>query len=234
LFHLLTHTSGATDEERPHGGQPSRVRLQSAPGREWTYCNLGYQLAGLVLERATGHQYERLLIDEVLTPLGLASTSVATHEASRPEWSCEHVTVAGRQVPHATDRAFLRFAGGVRTVAPAGAVVSSAKDLVRLALASCGNGPSAQIWNQTVPTGRPGLSYGLGVFVRTLKSGPMVYHHGNTGTSAAELYWLPARHVAAATLANTSRPLRSTIVAALNHIGGVPMEVLRKSLAAVR
>ncbi|MEU0109030.1 MULTISPECIES: serine hydrolase domain-containing protein [unclassified Streptomyces] len=45
-----------------------------APGERQHYLNIGYQIAGLVIERVTGDTYERQVARRVLKPLGLRDT----------------------------------------------------------------------------------------------------------------------------------------------------------------
>lgn len=50
------------------------LRYSRVPGVAYEYSNLGYTLAGLAVGRAAGRSIEELVRDEILTPLGLAST----------------------------------------------------------------------------------------------------------------------------------------------------------------
>lgn len=47
--------------------------LQSAPGTRFAYSNMGYTLAGAMLERAGGKTWEELIVERVFGPLGLRS-----------------------------------------------------------------------------------------------------------------------------------------------------------------
>jgi serine-type D-Ala-D-Ala carboxypeptidase/endopeptidase len=48
----------------------------AAPGQPWRYSNLGYQLLGLILERASGRDYAALLAENLFEPLSMAGTGV--------------------------------------------------------------------------------------------------------------------------------------------------------------
>jgi CubicO group peptidase (beta-lactamase class C family) len=50
------------------------VRLSRLPGAAFEYSNLGYTIAGLAVARAAGRPLEEFVRDELLMPLGLAST----------------------------------------------------------------------------------------------------------------------------------------------------------------
>jgi CubicO group peptidase (beta-lactamase class C family) len=85
IKNLLTHTSGLseifrdtlyikTNKQRPM----SREKLRSfffnkplyfEPGSQYAYCNSGYILLGLIIEKVTGKTYEQNVRDYILTPL---------------------------------------------------------------------------------------------------------------------------------------------------------------------
>jgi CubicO group peptidase (beta-lactamase class C family) len=47
---------------------------QSPPGTKYVYSNLGYIIAGAVVEKATGESWETAISNEVFKPLGMTST----------------------------------------------------------------------------------------------------------------------------------------------------------------
>ncbi len=71
------------------------------------YSNFGYQLLGLVLERASGQDYRRLIADRLLGPLSMTCSGVGQAGGGTPLPGHAH----GREVPH-WDRP-LPGAGGV-------------------------------------------------------------------------------------------------------------------------
>ena len=52
----------------------ARDTFDFRPGTKWSYDNTGYVLLGMILERATGRPYARLLDEQLFAPLGLADT----------------------------------------------------------------------------------------------------------------------------------------------------------------
>jgi D-alanyl-D-alanine-carboxypeptidase/D-alanyl-D-alanine-endopeptidase len=88
LVHLATHTSGlpavaAYSRRSPLASSKQflrfvgKQRLRRAPGRAHEESLLGVALLGLALEHGTGKDYESLLLERVLLPLGMASTRTA-------------------------------------------------------------------------------------------------------------------------------------------------------------
>jgi CubicO group peptidase (beta-lactamase class C family) len=85
LGQLATHTSGLpplapnqpTEEANPYRdftAQRAEEGLRAVtrtPGAGHVYSNFGYQLLGLVLERASSHRYQDLLAERLLRPLGM-------------------------------------------------------------------------------------------------------------------------------------------------------------------
>ncbi len=89
LHHLLTHTSGiASFTSLPDyastmmlPSEPAktiaRVRdlpLEFVPGSKYAYCNSGYVLLGLVVERLAGTSYGEFLASRIFSPLGMNQT----------------------------------------------------------------------------------------------------------------------------------------------------------------
>jgi CubicO group peptidase (beta-lactamase class C family) len=91
LRQILTHSAGLDDEVLVTQFDPyaltgtipeQRTSVATfalanapawAPGSKYAYSNIGYLIAGAILERVDGTDYETLLTTKVLDPLGLAS-----------------------------------------------------------------------------------------------------------------------------------------------------------------
>jgi CubicO group peptidase (beta-lactamase class C family) len=89
IKHLLTHTSGIyeilRDPNAFNGGTQPRSKKQMLsffinkpldfdPGTQYSYCNSGYMLLGLIIEKVTGKPYEQVVKDFILKPLGMKHT----------------------------------------------------------------------------------------------------------------------------------------------------------------
>ena len=53
------------------------------PGTSWNYSNTNYVLAGMVIEKATGHTYGDEVGQRIIEPLGLRATHGPRHEPAR-------------------------------------------------------------------------------------------------------------------------------------------------------
>lgn len=81
LRHLLTHTSGLTDQRAiqplvfPDRDEAVRRALssrpQAGPGEQFEYCNAGYVVLAAVIEVASGERFEDYLRRAVMVPAGL-------------------------------------------------------------------------------------------------------------------------------------------------------------------
>ncbi len=91
LHHLLTHTSGlysytsnpffAAQVSKPANIATLIPAIQKAnvnfsPGEKWEYCNSGYLLLGLIVEKVSGKTYGEFLNTEFFKPLGMNHTGV--------------------------------------------------------------------------------------------------------------------------------------------------------------
>lgn len=91
IRHLLDHTAGLEDARlwqmfsmRVSPDDPlaavfardaSVLHVRTPPGNRFSYSNIGYGLAGLVIERVTGVRYEKWLAEQLLAPLGMRDSS---------------------------------------------------------------------------------------------------------------------------------------------------------------
>lgn len=96
------------------------AELDRAPGKSSAYSNLGVALLGHLLELRTGESYEQLLRESILEPLQMTNTAASLTEQQQTRFASGHHK-AGNVVP----------AWNFSVLAPAGALRSSAGDLVR-------------------------------------------------------------------------------------------------------
>lgn len=113
--HLLDHTAGLEDlrvwqmfsgRVRPDDPlaavfrrSPSVLRVRTRPGELFSYSNVGYTLAGIIIERVTGERYEHWLDANLLAPLGMTDSTfgfVTQEQDPRLAWGHnDDLSVAG-------------------------------------------------------------------------------------------------------------------------------------------
>lgn len=84
IHHLLSHTSGISGEVGlPYNASETAdelvahvmaAPLASDPGTKWEYCNVGYALLGVIIEKASGGTFEDYLRRELFEPAGMKHT----------------------------------------------------------------------------------------------------------------------------------------------------------------
>jgi CubicO group peptidase (beta-lactamase class C family) len=94
IHELLTHTSGIPEFD--HGTASSAspeswiddfddVSLGFAPGSEFSYCNVCYQILGYVVQRVSGEPYCTFLQRNIFDPLHMTATGCARSYLSLPD-----------------------------------------------------------------------------------------------------------------------------------------------------
>ena len=84
VHHLLTHTSGLSqnlehylyDEVTKSDmiKQALTSKLNTSPGEQYRYSNIGYNLLGAIIEKVTGDEWEKYIRTTLLLPAGLENT----------------------------------------------------------------------------------------------------------------------------------------------------------------
>ncbi|HEX9933243.1 MAG TPA: serine hydrolase domain-containing protein [Allosphingosinicella sp.] len=139
LRELLSHRAGLSPSAHP--GEAARLRAVGRsgdqhlavaelmlslapvrePGRDYLYSNFSYVVAAAMLEQATGRDYQDLLREEVLAPLGLASAGFGAPGSGAALDAPRGHFFDGRRLsapvppdsPYADNLPFLRPAGGL-------------------------------------------------------------------------------------------------------------------------
>ena len=159
----------------------SSYKLRYDPGTHYEYANLGFGLLGHVLALRAGSSYEDLLISRVCEPLGLQDTRISLSESMRERLAKGHVS----NLTPASN-------WDLPTLAGAGALRSTANDLVKFMKATClsaANAPLRSAIDMLLQTRRPtdgaNEEVSLGWFVRGRNSDEVIYKDGETGGYAA-------------------------------------------------
>jgi CubicO group peptidase (beta-lactamase class C family) len=197
LHQLLTHKSGLVDAL---GGDYQRLtrkemlaealdsRLQSRPGTEYAYSNLGYSVLAAIIEKVSGMGFEEFLAKHLFAPAGMTQTGYVL-----PEWRTDQVAVEygprgkphGRPFDHpwAEDGPYWNLRGN-------GGLLSTARDMFRWHVALQGNKvidrrakhKLFKPWVREEPDGDSYYGYGW-VILRTDEYGKVAWHNGGNGWS---------------------------------------------------
>lgn len=137
--HLLSHTSGIKSYTDVFGAQKvadSKVFTADeilalvkdappvfAPGERYAYCNTGYYLLGMIIEKASGTPYGMFVAERIFKPLGMTSSSLDDYADARPNRAKGYILADGKSAP----------AGHTHPSQPfsAGALVSTVVDLAK-------------------------------------------------------------------------------------------------------
>ena len=145
-------------------------------GAQFEYSNLGVGLLGHVLALRAGMDYEAFFIERIAEPLGLADTRIALSADLQSRLATGH-DLGGRPVAN----------WDLPTLAGAGALRSTANDLLDFLAANMGLGesPLAAALEAThvrqANAGSTDLDIGLGWFILNAAGNQIFWHDGGTG-----------------------------------------------------
>ena len=201
---LLTHTSGLVEilggdyEPLTRAGMVAGAigsKLQSEPGDEHHYSNLGYSLLAAIIEEASGMGYEKYLSEYLFAPAGMTQTGYVL-----PDWRPEQVAVEydaegvsqGRPFDHPWDDD-----GPYWNLRGNGGLLSTAGDMFRWHRALEGEQvldeqALEELFEPRVleePGG--GTYYGYGWVVADTDDGEILWHNGGNGWSYGEIARVP-------------------------------------------
>ena len=243
LEQLLSHTSGIPSYNDDHVqllqesfaqermnldelrywvvGRLVRQPLQSKPGSKFAYANMGYVLAGAMLERVTGKTWEELIAQRVFDPLGLRSAGFGSQSTpGRVDAPLGHAVLAD-----GTLKPMLAGPDGDNplVLGPAGTVHLSVLDFARWAAWNAGEGRRGPplVRAQTLrklhtkvidmppkpdaPVGTPssgGYGLGWGTVALPFAREPFVFHGGSNEMNLAYIMLQPKRDFGIVMLTN--------------------------------
>jgi CubicO group peptidase (beta-lactamase class C family) len=216
LVDLSTHTSGLP--RMPNNFQPkdpgnpyadysveqlyqflSGYQLTRDIGSQYEYSNIGGGLLGHILARRAGMDYGSLVRSRICDPLGMNSTRITLTPEMKARLAVGHNQ--GLQSVENWD---------LPTLAGAGALRSSANDLLTFVAANLGYTKSplapamAAMLKVRRPTGQPGLEIALGWHIYTTNGKEIVWHNGGTGGYRSFMGFDPQARIGVVALSNTS------------------------------
>jgi D-alanyl-D-alanine carboxypeptidase len=204
IRHLLNHTAGiynytdSRDFNADLDAQPDRIWAPQelvdyalaeaplfAPGQGWYYCNTGFILLGMIIERVTGNSIAVEIRTRLLEPLKLTHTFFDGLEEVHGEMAHEYA-LNGEDLTYRYHPSWGWAAG---------AMVSDTGDLLTW-IQALFNGEvfSRELVNEMMdPTEAIGdSSYGLGLWIKQTDSGGTIWGHDGHGLgSQVELYFEP-------------------------------------------
>ncbi|MGY8767814.1 MAG: serine hydrolase domain-containing protein [Pirellulales bacterium] len=202
ILHLLQHTSGIRDftrlpefrKERPNEVTADEViqRFQDLPvnflpQEKHQYCNSGFFLLGVVIEKASGMTYAEFVSQRLLEPLKLDQTYCDSNSLIIPLRASGYSNWGGRL----KNAAYIN----INSTIGAGSMASTVHDLLRWQHALVGTklleaASSEKMMTRGELQNGKKFNYGLGVFVQQL-NGQQVYRHGGgiTGFRAEVVYY---------------------------------------------
>jgi CubicO group peptidase (beta-lactamase class C family) len=207
LGELLAHVSGfptqppdtdqATDLE-PFLQGMGQLPLWSAPGEVFNYNNVGFELAGLVMQKAAAQPFATLVEQKVFAPAGMLDARMDPAAVMREGNYATGYSGGGAVSP--TDVV-------IPAMGPDTGAFTSVTDLAHFAQTLMAGGGAmlkpdsvAKMTTAHTPTDDPTTSYGYGMFVAD-RSGTAQWSHSGENTGyVADLSIVPSRGFASAIL----------------------------------
>lgn len=238
--HLLEHTAGFDDmhfnETYVLSGpanppldavlrrNPASRRVRWRPGTRMAYSNVGYAVAGRIVEVVSGMPFEQFVGERILTPLDMTTSVFPVRPDDDPALARGYDRPVG--APVANYPIYLR---------PAGALQTSARELghfveMLLAWGERGDGYvvdpeylSNMEWPRTTAASAAGVraGYGLGIFSTIDRPFPTLGHDGGIDGYLASYGYSPARDAGYVVLVNGTyapQALRRLTTLALDYL----------------
>lgn len=238
IENLLTHTSGIKPYEGIDAKVPNAIRvdfspeilidsldklpLDFVPGSKYQYCNSNYFLLGKIIEEVSGQKYQTYLQEQIISRIGLISTSY-----DNPEY-----VIKNRVSGYASVSGEYKNAGfiSMSTVYSAGALLSNVKDLYRWHQAlKNGELLKNETWQKasspfTLADGNKS-EYGYGFFIKNENNVKSIGHGGAIdGFRAVEIYY-PEKDLYIVLLCNSEQDNFMELFSGISQIAsgnGVP------------
>ena len=222
--HLLNHTSGMQEDPDLAGMRHLRDRfpdsdaqflelvktipLLRAPGEAFSYSNTGFNILGVIIEKASGKRYGQFLQERVFSPLNMDSTRVMHRDDSLATMATGYIRTGGAIQPDTADKPSRHYLSRA-----ASGIESTALDLAKFdAALHDGVLPSqasrTDMWaNSAVvdPATAPGGSsvyYGLGWWLSTVDGYRKVYHSGGMPAYISDFIRYPREGISVIVLTN--------------------------------
>jgi CubicO group peptidase (beta-lactamase class C family) len=234
IVDLLSHRSGLPRHDLTWIGQPGRSRSDIVSGlrflplsrdlrQEYQYCNLGYLVAGHVVDVLSGIAWEDFLRDRLLCPLGMDRSTLSVDEMLA---DADHATAYARR-----DGAIVPVPQRpLPAMSPAVGINSCAADMARWLLAQLAGGqldgavvmspdtvarqhaPHMLLASRDLP-GLTEYAYGLGWAIGRYRDRRLAMHAGGIDGFQAQCMLLPDDGAGVAVLTNSFSSQMPVVVA---------------------
>ncbi len=217
--HLLNHTSGISNytdsplmkEWVQHAVSPKELaarfcvkELNFEPGTQFTYCNSGYVLLGMLMEKLTDRPYSEIIRDHLLKPLGMNSTEVEVPFKDDPLFA------TGYEYDEAHTLVKAPFFHASNAYA-AGSIISTVEDLLLWNYGLEANAIlSKTLVEQMFTAGGASIPYGFGWFIQSTPFGPMIQHSGGVTGFYSLFMKFPQSKITIIILSNIARDVIQT------------------------
>jgi D-alanyl-D-alanine-carboxypeptidase/D-alanyl-D-alanine-endopeptidase len=218
LLDLATHSSGlpslppnfaSKDPLNPYKDYTTeqmlvglgQIELERSPGSQYEYSNLGFGILGYALAQRAGQDFEQLIAERLLSPLGMTSTRMTLDAEYKKRLATPHAD--GQAVPVWEDT----------TMPGAGSFLSTANDLIRfieaqwnmpLELPATLRSGLAMAQQKYRPGGATHESLGLGWHISSENALTIVWHNGASGGSCSYVAFLPQQRAGVVVLSNST------------------------------
>ncbi|MBU8869959.1 MAG: beta-lactamase family protein [Gemmatimonadales bacterium] len=248
IGHLLSHTSGYReylngiamsgrmldegdyiDRDEILALVMRQPELQNSPGAEWNYCNTGYSLLALIVERITEKGFDVWMKEKVFGPLGMGNTQVRMHRSSIIKNSAQGYvafqSLGFREVP---DISASVGAGGIYTT-----VADLALWMKNLHSGEVGG--KEVIEKMTTPlvlTDGDESAYGMGLVIDEFQGLRRIQHGGGDSAHRSTFAYFPEIDKGVITLSNNgsySRGIADKVVEAFFAENLTPAETLAET-----
>lgn len=229
LHQLLTHTGGfpvgyGADDD-PIGRDAfleltAIAPLNAEPGERFEYSNVGYTLAGMVIETVSGQPYENYLRSAIFEPAGMLDTGYLI-----PDWDDQSIAVgyidpAGDRFGRPAEQNWADDGPGWHLRANGG-LLSTAADMIRWDVALQGEAvldadAKATFFAPHVLWDGIGVPYGYGwILVPRTDGAPVAFHAGSNEVFYAEMLRVPDADVGVFIVTNSYEDVDGDVAFAL-------------------